>query len=386
MHHALRPSPLRDFLPFPVPPMAFPHPLTSQGPAMNPIPTNDYTSYDDPDLSLILSTTHQREPKGKETFHRADLFFDNPLSLGDFGDDNHVIPVPQGPRGTLPRMKPVLHPVNASSRHHVWPGATPQVIPQSPNLNPHPPFSVHPAVAASQPPTFGAFDSAHAVFPHSSSSHLGVPTPPTLDGGAPLAHVWQGATPQLCHEADASGFSSHPQPNVHPTIAHQLTFNISNGVFDHSPQPLTLYPATSSPTVERGGAKRVPSLSSIQNVPFPMTSGPAPSWPSSTPVDPISGSPISASAHLRRLSDASAVAMGSAAAAAPATITTNFAHSEQPGQVPAPRGWCPECVRPLVRVDNTEWVRPDVMKVVLYFSFSSNAGAGAQSSWESRDA
>jgi hypothetical protein len=283
-------------------------------------------------------------------------------------------------------MKPVLHPVNDSPRHHVWPGAIPQVIPQPPNLNAHPPFSVHPAVATPQPPTFGAFDSTHAVFPHSPSSHLGVSSSATFDGGAPLAHVWQGATPQMRHEADTSGFSSHPQPNVHPAIAHQLTFNTSTGVFDHSPQPLTLYPATSSPAVERGGAEQVASLSSIQNVPFPMMSRPAPSWPSSTPVVPISGPPISASVHLRRPSDASAVAMGSAATVAPATITTNFVHSE-PRQVPAPHGWCPECVRPLVRVDNSvEWVRPDLMKMVVYFDFSSNAGAGAQSSWESRDA
>jgi hypothetical protein len=368
--------------------MAFPHPLSlpSQGPAMNPIPTNHYTSYDDPDLSLIPSTTHQREPKGKETFHRADLFFDDSLSLGDFGDDNHVVPVPQVPRGTLPRnMKPVFRPVNDSPRCHVWPGAIPQIIPQPPNLNAHPPFGVHPTIAAPRPPTFGAFESAHEVFPQSSTSHLGVSSSATFDGGTPPVHVWQGATPQMRHEADASGFSSHPQPNVHPAIAHQLTFNTSNGVFDRSPQPLPLYPATSSPAVERGGAEQVASLSSIQNIPFPMTSGPAPAWPSSTPVVPISGPPISASVHLRRPSDARAVAMSSAAAVAPATITTNFTHSE-PRQVPAPRGWCPECVRPLVRVDNTEWVRPDVMKVVLYFNFSSNVGAGAQSSWESRDA
>lgn len=352
---------------------------------MNPIPTDHYSPYDDPDLSLIASTAYQPEPKGKESFNRADLLFDDSLSLWDFDNDNHVVPVPHDPRGTLPRnMKPVLHPVNDSPRHYVWPGAIPQVIPQPPNINAHPPFSVHPAVAAPQPPTFGAFDSAHAAFPHSSSSHLGVSSSATFDGGAPPAHVWQGATPQMRHEADASGFSSHPQPNVHPAIAHQLTFNTSNGVFDHSTQPLTLYPATSSPAVERGGTEQVASLSSIQNTPLPMTSGPAPPWPSSTPVIPISGSPISASVHLRRPSDASAVAMGSAAAAAPATTTTNFAHSE-PGQVPA-RSWCPECVRPLVRVDNTEWVLPDVMKVVLYVNFSSNAGAGAQSSWESRGA
>jgi len=74
--------------------------------------------------------------------------------------------------------------------------------------------------------------------------------------------------------------------------------------------------------------------------------------------------------------------MGSAPAdvAAP-TITTTFARAG-PRQVTTSCGLCPECVRPLVRVDDTiEWVRPDVIKVVVYFDFSSNGGAEAHSSW-----
>ena len=350
---------------------------------MNPIPTDHYTHSDDHDLSLIPFTTHQREPKGKEAFY-TDLFSYDNLSLGDFGDDNHVIPVPHVSQGTLPRnMKPVLHPTNNSPRYHVWPGAIPQGIPQTPNLNAHPPFNVHPAAAVPQPPTFGAFDSARAVFPRTSSSHLGITSSATFNGGAPRVHVWQGATPEMRHEARASGFNAYPNPNVHPAVGYQPTFDTFDGAFGPSPQPSASLPATSSSAVEHGGARQAASLSSIQNIPFPMTSSPASAWPSSTPVVPISESPIGASVpHLRPLPvDASAVAMGSAAAVAPATVTADFAHATEPRQVPASRGWCPECVRPPVRVDNTvEWVRPDVMKVVLYFNFSSNAEAEAQTS------
>lgn len=348
---------------------------------MNLIPTDHYPPSDDPDPSF---TTHPHEPKGEEAY-LADLFSNDNLRLAGIRDDIHVVPVPQVPQSTVPRnMNPVLHPVDDSSRHHVWPGAISQVIPQTPNLNAHPPFNDHPAAVDAQPPTFGAFDSAHAVFPHSSesSSHLGVSSSAAFDGGASRIHVWQGAIPQMSHEAKASGFNPHPPPNVHPAVAHQPTFDIFDGDFGDFPQPSASLPATSSPAAERGGAEQAASLSSFQNIPFPiMPSTPAPAWPSSTPAVPISGPPISASVPLLRPLDASAVALGSAAASASPAITANFAHAEPgQGQVPASRGWCPECVRPRVRVDNTEWVRPDVMKMVLYFNFSSNAEAEAQPS------
>jgi hypothetical protein len=44
-------------------------------------------------------------------------------------------------------------------------------------------------------------------------------------------------------------------------------------------------------------------------------------------------------------------------------------------------------MHPLVRVDDTiEWVRPDVMKMVLYFNWSAHAEAEAHDSWEPRGA
>jgi hypothetical protein len=71
--------------------------------------------------------------------------------------------------------------------------------------------------------------------------------------------------------------------------------------------------------------------------------------------------------------------------AAPATATATASARAKPRQVPVPRRCAHCCSRcpPLVRVDDTiEWVRPDVMKMVLYFNWSPNADDEAQVPWE----
>ena len=68
-----------------------------------------------------------------------------------------------------------------------------------------------------------------------------------------------------------------------------------------------------------------------------------------------------------------------------ATTATASVRAE-PKQVPVPRCSCYRR-QPLVRIDDAiEWVRPDVMKMVLHFNFSWNAEAEAHSSWEPHDA
>jgi hypothetical protein len=84
---------------------------------------------------------------------------------------------------------------------------------------------------------------------------------------------------------------------------------------------------------------------------------------------------------LMRTWDATAASMGPATAAAGASMRT------EQRQVPVPRCSCSKRAHPLVRVnDAIEWVRPDVMKMVLYFNFSLNAEAEAHESWEPRGA
>ena len=339
---------------------------------MNSIPTNYSTPLDDADLSLEPFTTRQCGPKGKEIpFYFSDLSSDANL---DHGVYTRVVPLPQALQGTHSRnVKPVCHPPQC----HIWPGTIPQVAPQT--TSSHSQFGTLPAVVAPQP-TFGAFDGAHALSLHSSlsPSHPGGSSYASLDGGIPQVQVWQGAIPQVCPEAKTSSLSANPQLNFHPPVDHQLTFDTFDGAYTLLPQPSSSLLSTSSSEIECSGGEWAAPLSSIQNVPFPMTPGPAPVQPYLTPAIPVSGSPISASIPI--------VPMGSAPAAAAAAITTTFARSE-PRQVPTSRGLCPECMRPLVRVDNTiEWVRPDVMKMILYFNFSSNAEAEAHSSWEPRGA
>jgi hypothetical protein len=58
-----------------------------------------------------------------------------------------------------------------------------------------------------------------------------------------------------------------------------------------------------------------------------------------------------------------------------------------PTQAPVFHCACMQHGHPLVRVDDTvEWVRPDVMKMTVYFNFSPNAAAEAHSCWECRGA
>jgi hypothetical protein len=133
------------------------------------------------------------------------------------------------------------------------------------------------------------------------------------------------------------------------------------------------------------------SLFGAQNISMTMPSGPAlapaPVFSSSSSLNfanpvsvaPMFGWPTGAHSPVVRAWDATVPSM------ARTTTDTAFVRAE-PRQVPVPRCSCYRR-QPLVRVDDTiEWVRPDVMKVVLYFNFSWNAEAEAHSSWEPRDA
>ena len=335
------------------------------------LPPNHSTHLDDVDLSLVPFANHQCGPKGQEVpFYLSDLSSDANLDL----DDNaRVVPLPQASQDT---HRHNIEPVHPPHQCHIWPGTIPQVTPQM--TSSHPQFGTLPTAAAPQS-TFGAFDNAHALSLHRplSPSHSGGSSYVSLDGRIPRAHAWQGAISQVLPQTKTSSLTTNRQPNFHPpAVDHQLTFDAFDGAYQLSSSLLS----TSSSGIECSGGEWAAPLSSVQdqNVPFLMMSGQASVRPSLTPVNPISGSPINTSIPI--------VPMGSVpVAAAP---TTTFARAE-PRQVATSRGLCPEChgVRPLVRVDNTiEWVRPDVMKMVVYFNFSSNAETEAHSSWEHRGA
>jgi len=118
-------------------------------------------------------------------------------------------------------------------------------------------------------------------------------------------------------------------------------------------------PVPFGPALALAPAPGSSSSSSSLNLMNPVSAGPASGWPTST-LSPVV-----------RAWDAMVPSM------ARATTATAFVRAE-PRQVPVPRCLCYRR-QPLVRVDDTiEWVRPDVMKMVLYFNFSWNAEAEAR--------
>jgi hypothetical protein len=178
-----------------------------------------------------------------------------------------------------------------------------------------------------------------------------------------------------------------PQPGI-----LEPTFNASDGAYALLSQPSASHHAGPSSTAFDDGEQQQASFSGIQNIPVPTPAvAPASAPASSTssvnwmnPVPPVAptfgwstGAPTT---PVVRTWDAMAASMGATTAAA----TTSASATAEPRQAPLPF-WSPGSRYPLVRVDDTiEWVRPDVMKMVVYFNFSLNAEDEAHDSWEPR--
>lgn len=166
-----------------------------------------------------------------------------------------------------------------------------------------------------------------------------------------------------------------PQPVVHTTPPLQSAVD---GTYSLSAYPPASFPASSS-SVLFGGDERVPPSY------IPMSSAPAPAPPVCSsltwPMAPISGPSTGAPVPVVRPWDDDATARGR-------TFASVAAGASTPRTVPrraVPVDRCRCCMRahPFVRVyDTIEWVRPDVMKMVVYFNWSLNAEAEAHESWE----
>jgi len=173
----------------------------------------------------------------------------------------------------------------------------------------------------------------------------------------------------------------------------QSTLDAFDGTYAPLSHPLASGLAGSNSAALDAGEQT--SLFGTQNVSIPMPSGPAlalaPAPGSSSPsasslnlmnpvsVAPTFGWPTGALSPVARAWDATVPSM------ARATTATALVCAE-PRQVPVPRCSCYRR-QPLIRIDDSiEWVRPDVMKMVLHFNFSWNAEAEAHSSWGPHDA
>ena len=324
---------------------------------MDSIPNNNYTAPNDTNHPPLPFTPRPLEPQYIEapTYFNA-LFSNDLLGFGNFDANAGVVPTPQvPPHGTPPRQ--VNHIVrrrrlaNIRRRGHIRPGANPRV-------------------SRSRTAGFDAPSGANILATQLTVDRLGgthalsaLPSPPLAAGPSstifdrfPRYHVGPGAFfPPISPQS--TGF-----PQSHAAVAPQLAID---GI-----DPITL-PSTSHPS---GSSSAIfdNMTSWLRPAMEPAyTSFSSPPWMTGTPKPVV------------HPWDARAAPLGPAASAPTAQA---FVRAES-RQVPVSRCACCRRVHPSVRVnDSVEWVRPDVMKMVLYFNWSENADAEAHESWETRGA
>jgi hypothetical protein len=340
---------------------------------MNSFPTNNYTIRHDANHLSVPFTPHQFESRNEDS--------DAPTFINHlFSNDLRGLGVS---RGTLSRhVNPLFRRrlINVRRRRHVRPGAIPEGSPsQTAGFNARPQDNLLATVAPGL--TIHPLDDTYTHSSYPSASLSPGPGSTMFDRDVPQRHVGQGmfvpqGTPELI---------TLPQSNTHAAVAPQLTtVDVSNSTSDPSAYPSASwasFPSGSSSTRFENGEQL--SFSSIQTIPMPMTSelvtSGLTSSSSSRPLTwmtPI----IHTSEPVVNPWDANTVSTGVSTVAAATGAPTTSASAE-PQQVS--RCACCKRVRPFVRVDDTiEWVRPDVMKMVLYFNWSPNAETEAHESWE----
>lgn len=343
---------------------------------MNSFPTNNFTSPDHTNHPSLPFTPRQLGSLDEEAPNFINDLFSNDLpNFGSFNVDTRVVPTPRvPPHGTLPHVKPLVHRrlINIHRRRHDRPGAIPKRSPRSASFYAHPQANIL-ATAAPQSP-IDPFDGAYTLNTYPSASLSAGPSATMFDRDVPRCHVGSDmlvpqATPQS---------NTLPRSNTHAALAPQLTVDVLDNSSHAITHPSASCPSGSSSAAFENGEIEQLSFSGIQNIPsIPMTSGPPVPSSSLTWMTPII--PTSDSNPVIRPWDADTTPVGPATIPAPTSAAPGPARTEPP-QVPASRCTCCKRVRPLVR-DNIEWVRPDLMKMVLYFNWSSNAEAEAHESW-----
>lgn len=343
---------------------------------MDSFPANNLTFPDHTNhQSLPLTPRQLGSPDEDETpTFMNDLFSNDPLDFGEFNVVTRVAPTPRVlPRGGLPRhAKPLVHRrlINIRRSRHGLPGAMPKRSP-SRSVGFNAPPQRHATVTPQLP--VDLFDGACTHNTHPSASLSACPSSTTFDSDVPQCHVADMLVPQ------ATQLNTLPQSCTHAALAPQLTADVFNNTSHPVTHPSASYPSGPGSAAFENEEQQL-SFSGIQNIPIPMTSGPLPSGLASssslTWMTPI----IAPSNPVIRPWDAGTASMGPVNI--PALTSTTPARAE-PSQVPVSRCTCCKRVRPFVRVNDTiEWVRPDLMKMVLYFNYSSNAEAEAHGRWE----
>ena len=178
---------------------------------------------------------------------------------------------------------------------------------------------------------------------------------------------------------------SFSDPFIHPAVAPQSPFD---GTYSLQMHPSAWHPTAPGPDssaiyASGGGGEQaalagvpVPSMTGTVTVPMaPGAAAPPFSPPThvTTTTVPTSRSPAGARTPVVvRPWDA---------------VPTGASGPLPGGPVPTPFCRCHLRAHPLVRVDDMiEWVRPDLMRMSVWFNWSPNADAEAHASWERRRA
>ena len=335
---------------------------------MNSIPTDGYALPNNANHPSLPFIPRLPETQDNEAPTLLNDLLSNDL---DFNIDDDVISTPH--HSTLSRhVNPLVRRrlFNIRQRRHIWQGTIPQGYPSQPTFRAPPQANILETVAPQLP--VDRIDGVYTLDTHPSSSLSDGLSSPMFDNGN---HVGAGVlTPQ------SASFIGFPQSNTHSPIAPQLAIDVFDGESDPITHPWASYPSSSSSAAF--DSERQLSLSGIQNIPMMPVMAPALSSSSSSLTRTTSVSPTPE--PLVRPWDASAALMGLAASAASTSMRVD---PREPRRGPISRCSCCKRFQPLVRVDDAiEWVRPDVMKMTLWFNWSSNADAEAQESWEPRGA
>jgi len=296
---------------------------------MSSVPTHSTTSPDE-SIHSSSSSTHHQPPPAQNTVVPTlfdDLFSDLPRDF-DSESLNPGVDAPLAPPFQVP-----LHPINGGPQYHIPlgtpPTATFHALPQTTMMPP----AILPGIL--HPLTFGTFDGAYPLYLFTYLNTAPVPLlsspgAAVVDPGdrAPLRNTMNPSIPMVSLAA----------PLMAPAAAPSWSVTRVN------------------PEVERAPVSEL-----RMGVP--------------------AGMPAVASGNTNATSTVPVTAGGPAAAAA-GTAAAAFVGA---GEVRAPVSRCSCChrVNPLIRIDDTiEWVRPGVMKMVVWFNWTSNAEAEARQSWE----
>ena len=200
-----------------------------------------------------------------------------------------------------------------------------------------------------------------------------VPPPADLRNVRPFVHSHIGEPQRISRSSSyqqPASFGSFPEPAIHPAVA-QSPFD---GTYSLQTHPSAWYPAGPSSAMYGGGGQAALAGGQNMAVAVPSTSGTVPiammppaaasSFSSMHVTVPTSRSPAGARAPVVRPWDAVAATAAGASACAARRVPTPFCR-------------CNLRAYPSVRVDR-EWVRPDVMRMIVWYNWSLNAEAEAR--------